>query len=484
MKTKEYKNFIGGSFRESSTGNRFRSCNPADISQLVGVYQSSGSVDVQDAIDAALFASEEWRKTPAPKRGEILFRAARIVEERAEELAVLLTREVGKTLPESRGELHRTVRIFEYFGGEGARLLGQVIPSERESVFAMTKRRQLGIVTLITPWNFPAAIPAWKLTPALVCGNCVVLKPSSLAPALSMELCEIVREAGIPDGVFTIITGSGSEVGSALVENPSVSAVSFTGSAETGAFIRALSRERNIRLQLEMGGSNPTIVLADADLEHAASATVNAAFMSAGQKCTATSRAIVEKSVLGKFTEILVRKAEALRVGDPLEPDITMGPVISEEQLSSNLRYIEIAKADGARLLTGGERLAGGTYDKGYYLSPTIFGDVSPDMRIAKEEVFGPVMCIISAEGFEDAIRIANGVRYGLSATLCSKDMAKIMRYLDRIEAGVIMVNLPSAGVEYQVPFGGVKESSSGLREQGPVAIDFYSELQSVYIGY
>jgi aldehyde dehydrogenase (NAD+) len=477
-------NFIGGKWLGSATGKTFSDVNPANTDHVVAVLQDSGPEDVAQAVSAAQVAFPGWANTPAPRRGGYLLKAAHLIEQRADDLARLLTQEEGKTLPESKGEVMRAVRIFEYFGGEGARLTGETVPSERDGVFAMTVRQPLGVVALITPWNFPIAIPAWKLGPALVSGNTVVIKPASLAPMLTLKLAEALAEAGLPDGVLNVVTGSGRHVGMPLVSDPSVKAVSFTGSVAVGDEIYAATAKRKVRTQLEMGGKNPTIVLADADLALAAAVTANAAFMSAGEKCTATSRVIVERSVLKQFTSLIVEEARKIRVGDPMDPSTAMGPAVDAAQLKTDLDYIEIAKAEGARLLCGGNRLTGGIYDKGFYVEPTIFADVQPHMRIAQEEVFGPVLGIMAAEDFDDAIRIANDIRFGLSASLCTKDISRMLQYIHRIEAGTLMINLPSAGIEYQVPFGGMKASSTGFREQGSVACDFYTQIKTVYVKY
>ena len=479
-----FKNFIGGQWVESVTGKTFEDINPADAGQVVAQLQASGPEDVQRAVASAEAAFPGWAGMPAPRRGVILMKAAHLIEQRLDEFAKILTMEEGKTLPESKGETARAVRIFEYAGSEGARLTGETVPSEREGVFAMTIRQPLGVVALITPWNFPIAIPAWKLGPALVSGNTVVIKPSSLAPVLTLKLAEVLEEAGLPAGVLNVVTGSGVRVGMPLVTHPAVKAVSFTGSAGTGALIHAETSKNRVRAQLEMGGKNPTIVLADADLAQAAALTANAAFMSAGEKCTATSRVIVERSVLNAFTGLIVKEASKMRVGDPMDPNTDMGPAIDEAQLKADLDYIEIAKAEGAKLLCGGKRLNGGLYDKGFFIEPTVFGGVESRMRIAQEEVFGPVLAIMCAEDFDDAIRIANDVQFGLSASLCTRDLSRTLQYLHRIEAGTLMVNLPSAGIEYQMPFGGMKGSSSPFREQGSVACDFYTQLKTVYIKY
>ena len=339
-------------------------------------------------------------------------------------------------------------------------------------------------MALITPWNFPIAIPAWKIAPALVAGNTVVIKPASLAPLSSFRLIEALHEAGIPPGVINYVTGSGGSVGDALTSNPEIKAVSFTGSTSVGNALYKKVSERKIRVQLEMGGKNPTVVLGDADLDYAAEILINGAFFSTGQKCTACSRAVIERSIYEPLVEKLVEKTRKLKVGNGLDPSVHIGPAVDEDQLKTDLEYIEIAQREGAELLCGGKRLTGGNYDKGYFVEPTIFAGVSSTMRVAQEEVFGPVLALMVAEDFDDALRIANDVRFGLSASIVSKDLTRVHKFINRIEAGLITVNLPTAGVEYQLPFGGTKESSYGMREQGPQALDFYSESRTVYLKY
>jgi aldehyde dehydrogenase (NAD+) len=395
-----------------------------------------------------------------------------------------MTREEGKTLPEAKGEWKRAINILRYFGGEGARQFSYQIPSERDNVFCYTLRKPLGVVALITPWNFPAAIPIWKMAPALVAGNTVVIKPASLAPLCAYRVVEALHEAGIPPGALNYVTGGGGIIGNALVEHAAIRAVSFTGSCDVGNALYDKVTKRRLRVQLEMGGKNPTIVLKDADLDYAADVLVNGAFFSTGQKCTACSRAIIEKSIYEPLIEKLAAKTRKLKVGNGLEPGIDIGPAVDAAQLDTDLKYIEIAKNEGAQLVCGGKRLTGGAYDQGFFVEPTLFTGVTPQMRIAQEEVFGPVLGLMVANDFEDAMRLANGVRFGLSASIVSRDLKHVHQFINGIEAGLITVNLPTAGVEYQLPFGGTKESSFGMREQGPAALDFYTETRTVYMKY
>ena len=479
-----YRNYIAGQWVECKAKATFPDINPANTKETVGLFQASGPDDVREACEAAAKAQPPWAALPAPMRGEFLHKAAEIMESRLQKLSEEMTREEGKTLPEAKGEVKRAINILRYFGGEGPRQFCYQIPSERESVFCYTLRKPLGVVALITPWNFPSAIPAWKMAPALVAGNSVVIKPASLAPLSAYRIVEALHEAGIPAGVLNYVTGSGGAVGNALIEHPAIRAVSFTGSCEVGNALYDKVTKRRLRLQLEMGGKNPTIVLKDADLDYATSVLVNGAFFSTGQKCTACSRAIIEKDIYDALVERLVAKTKKLKVGNGLEPGIEIGPAVDANQLETDLRYIEIAKREGAQLLCGGNRLTGGVFDLGYFVEPTIFAGVTPGMRIAQEEVFGPVLALMVANDFEDAMRLANGVRFGLSASIVSRDLTRVHQFINRIEAGLITVNLPTAGVEYQLPFGGTKESSFGMREQGPAALDFYTETRTVYLKY
>ena len=479
-----FKNYINGEWTDSRSGKTFPNINPADTDETVGLFQASNADDVNDACAAAVAAQQAWSELPATRRGEYLFKAAELLEARLAQLGEEMTREEGKTLPEALGEVKRAINIFRYFGGEGSRQFTYQVPSERENVVCYTIRKPLGTVALITPWNFPSAIPAWKLAPALVSGNTVVLKPASLAPLSSYRLVEALHEAGIPRGVINYVTGSGGAVGDPLTSHPAIRAISFTGSTSVGNALYAKVSERKIRIQLEMGGKNPTIVLSDADLDYAADTLINGAFFSTGQKCTACSRAVIERSIFEPLVEKLIEKTRKLKVGNGLEHGIQIGPAVDADQLKTDLDYIEIAKNEGAELLCGGNRLTGAAYDKGYFIEPAIFSSVQSTMRIAQEEVFGPVLALMVAEDLDDAVRIANDVKFGLSASIISKDLTRVHQFINRIEAGLITVNLPTAGVEYQLPFGGTKESSYGMREQGPQALDFYSETRTVYLKY
>jgi acyl-CoA reductase-like NAD-dependent aldehyde dehydrogenase len=477
-------NFISGQWVQAGSGRTFTTHNPANTDETVGVYPSGDQSDARQAIEAAEEAQPRWAALPAPKRGEIMYRAANILESRAESVAREMTREEGKTLPESRGEVGRAINILRYFAGEGARLAGMAVPSERDRVFIHTVRKPLGVVGLITPWNFPIAIPTWKTAPALIAGNGVVLKPSDLAPLCALRMVEALDEAGVTKGALNLVTGPGSKVGHEIVTNSKVRAISFTGSETTGSGIAVEAAKRRARVQLEMGGKNPTIVLNDADVTDAVNTVVNAAFFSTGQRCTATSRVIVEEPLVDRFTAALVERTRALKVGDGLQTGIEVGPSIDERQLGTVLEYVGIGQKEGARLQVGGERLKHGPYERGYFSSPAVLTDVAPDMRVAQEEIFGPVLTVLPARNLEDAVRIANGIRFGLSAAICTQSLSAAFEFINRIDAGLVMVNLPSAGVEYHVPFGGSKESSFGVREQGPAALEFYTETKTVYLKY
>ncbi|MGA2982526.1 MAG: aldehyde dehydrogenase family protein [Terriglobia bacterium] len=482
--TDVYRNYIAGQWVECKSGKTFPNTNPANTTEIVGSFQASGAEDMQAACEAAAKAQPAWSTAPAPRRGEYLFKAAELLESRLAQISEEMTREEGKTLPEAKGEVKRAINILRYFGGEGARQFSYQIPSERDNVFCYTLRKPLGVVALITPWNFPSAIPVWKMAPALVGGNTVVIKPASLAPLSGYRVVEALHEVGVPAGVVNYVTGAGGAVGNTLVEHPAIRAVSFTGSCEVGNSLYEKVTRRKVRVQLEMGGKNPTVVLKDADLDFAADVLVNGAFFSTGQKCTACSRAIIEKSIYEPLLEKLVAKTRKLKVGNGLEPGVDIGPAVDAAQLETDLKYIEIAEDEGAELVCGGKRLTGGIYDLGYFIEPTLFTGVTPEMRIAQEEVFGPVLGLMVAEDFEDAMRLANGVKFGLSASIVSRDLTRVHQFINRIEAGLITVNLPTAGVEYQLPFGGTKESSFGMREQGPAALDFYTETRTVYMKY
>ena len=478
----EFLNLIDGKWRPG--GGWIENRNPADTRHVVGLFARGSADDMRAAVEAAARAFPTWAGTPAPVRGAYLFRAAELLDARFEQLAKEMTLEEGKTLPEARGEVRRAINIFRYFGGEGARLPGMLAPSERERVFTFAIRKPLGVVGLITPWNFPSAIPAWKLAPALVSGNTVVLKPASSAPLSGWRLVEALVDAGLPAGVVNIVVGPGASLGEALVDARPTRAVSFTGSCAVGGALYDRAVRRRLRVQLEMGGKNPTVVLADADLDRAVDNTINGAFASTGQKCTATSRVIVEAPIYDRFVERLVARTRALRVGPGMESATEIGPTIDADQLQTVLRYIEAGVKEGATLACGGRRLEEPPLDHGFFVEPTIFADVNDSMTIAQEEIFGPVLAVLRARDFDDAMRLANDVAFGLSASVQTQDVGRVFEFVNRIEAGLVTVNLPSAGVEYQLPFGGTKESSFGPKEQGPNAIDFYTDWKTVYLKY
>jgi len=477
-----FGNYIDGAWIAS--GPTFENRNPANVDDIAGLFVRGSAADVEAAAGAAAAALPTWAAMPAPARGNILYKAIDILENRFETLAAEMTREEGKTLPESRGEVRRSINIFRYYAAEGARLAGMLAPSERERVHTFAVRKPIGVVALITPWNFPSAIPAWKLAPALICGNTVVLKPASAAPLSAWRLVEALHEAGIPKGVVNYIAGPGGALGGALVGASPVRAVSFTGSCEVGNRLHEEASRRRLRIQLEMGGKNATIVLEDADFKSAVENVVNGAFFSTGQKCTATSRAIVEDGVYDRFLEALVERTKRLRVGDGSQAGVEIGPCVDDARIQAVLDYIEIGRKEAGEPRVGGFRLSGGAYDKGYFLAPTVFADVTESMTIAQEEIFGPVLAVMRARDFDDAMRLANCVPFGLSASIQTTNVSRVFEYINRMEAGLLTVNLPSAGVEYQLPFGGTKDSSFGPKEQGQAALEFYSDFKTVYLRY
>ena len=480
--TQTFGNYINGEWR--SGGATFENRNPANTDELVGLFVKGTTRDVEDAAEAARAALGGWSSTNGPARGNILFKAAEILDRRFDQVAAEMTREEGKTLPEAKGEVRRSINILRYFAGEGSRMPGMLVPSERDRVHMFAVRKPIGVVGLVTPWNFPSAIPAWKLAPALVCGNTVVLKPASAAPLSAWRIVEALHEAGIPKGVVNFVAGSGGELGQALVNAKPLKAVSFTGSCEIGHWLHGEASKRRLRIQLEMGGKNPTIVLADADFNSAVENTVNAAFFSTGQKCTATSRAIVEDKIYDRFVEALVERTKKLKVGDGMQAGVEIGPCIDEAQMNTVLRYIEIGKKETGAPKIGGRRLTGDGYAKGWFVEPTVFADVTEPMTIAREEIFGPVLAVMRAKDFDDAMRIANNIPFGLSASIQTTNLSRVFDYVYKMEAGLLTVNLPSAGVEYQLPFGGTKDSSFGPKEQGPAALEFYSDYKTVYLKY
>ena len=477
-----FANYINGEW--VATTRTFEDRNPANTDEIVGLFAKGTAADIDAAAKAAEAALPGWASMPAPARGNILYKAAEILEKKFDQLGAEMTREEGKTLPEAKGEVRRAINIFRYFGGEGSRLDGVMVPSERERVHVFAVRKPIGVIGLVTPWNFPIAIPAWKMAPALICGNTIVVKPASASPLCAWRLVEALHEAGIPKGVVNFVAGSGGELGEALVKAGPLKAISFTGSNDVGHWLHAEASKRRLRIQLEMGGKNPTIVLADADLKSAVENVCNAAFFSTGQKCTATSRAIVEDGIYDQFVEALVERTKKLKVGDGMQAGIDIGPAVDKGALESILKYIEIGKKECGEPKCGGNRLTGGAYDKGYFVEPTIFADVKPEATIAREEIFGPVLAIIRAKDPEDALRIANDTPFGLSSSIQTSNLSRALDFVYRAEAGLLTINLPSAGVEYQLPFGGTKDSSFGPKEQGPAALDFYSDFKTVYLKY
>lgn len=476
------KNWINGEWRAASNGETRSIHNPSNTEDVVGEVAHSTPEDIAAAVEAAHNAAKGWKNMPGPARAKIFTKAGNILAGRLEKAAQTLSREQGKPINEARGEVQRGVDLLHYYAGEGWRSSGDVIPSVAPNTFLYTTREPLGVVGVITPWNFPIAIPLWKAAPALIYGNTVVLKPASDAPFSGLILGEVFQEAGMPDGVFNVVTGSGSTLGDALVGHELVKAVTFTGSNTVGSHIAQLAASKGMKYQLEMGGKNAAIVLADADLDQAADIIISGAMRFAGQKCTATSRAIVDSSVLEAFTEKVVEKVQALNVRHATDDEAYLGPLVNQSQREKVLSYIEIGRSGEGRLVCGGGQPSGDEYGSGYFVEPTVFTDVRPDARIAQEEIFGPVLALIPVDGVEEAIEVANGVEYGLSCSLFTNDLNASMRYIRDIEVGMVRVNAETAGVELQAPFGGYKASSSHSREQGRAAMEFFTQIKTVTI--
>jgi aldehyde dehydrogenase (NAD+) len=481
---KIFKNYIKGEWVPSASGVTFDNSNPADRRELVGMFQKSSRQDVEDAIQAAKDAYKAWRLTPPPKRGEILYRAARLLSERKEEYAGQMTREMGKILEETRGDVQEAIDMTYYMAGEGRRLFGQTTTSELPNKFCMWVRSPIGVCSLVTPWNFPMAIPSWKIMPALICGNTVVIKPATDTPLSTYNLVQTLAEAGVPRGVVNLVTGSGPEVGTALLSHDDVRVVSFTGSTEVGRKVAEACAGTFKHACLEMGGKNIIMVMEDANLDLAVDGAIWGGFGTTGQRCTASSRIAVHKDVYREFVEKYVARARALKVGNGLDPSVQMGPLINESQLKTVEEYVEIGKDEGARLLCGGERLTGGDYDFGCFYTPTIFGDCKPEMRICREEIFGPVVSIIPCAGLEEAIEIGNGVVYGLSSSIYTRNVNRAFQAMRDIETGIFYINAPTIGAETHLPFGGTKQTGNGHREAATAALDFYSEWKAVYVDY
>ncbi|WP_126425830.1 aldehyde dehydrogenase family protein [Brevibacillus marinus] len=480
--TRTYLNYIGGEWTTSRTGEVFPSINPARTHEVLGYFQKSGSEDVRLAIEAADKAFSAWSRTAAPQRGEFVFRLISLLEARQEELAETITREVGKTLREARGEVTKTILSMKQLAGEATRLTGQTVPSYDERVFAYTIREPIGVFAIIAPWNFPLGIGLWKIVPAIVAGNTVVFKPASNTSLISVKLVELLIESGVPAGVVNLVTGPGAVIGEELTRNPLVKGISFTGSSEVGMALGKAVGARGGRMQAEMGGKNPAVILADADVDWAVECIVSSGFLDNGQRCTGTSRVIVVPEVADAVKAKLIARAKALKVGDGFDPANDNGPVADEAQLKTYLHYVQKGQEEGATLACGGTRLTDAGREHGYFVAPTVFTDVTPDMTIAQEEIFGPVISVIDADSFEQALAIANQVEFGLSSTIFTNDLHKAFQFVRGIQSGVTHVNMPSTHFESQYPFGGKKISGLGPREQGASALDFYVDIKTVYI--
>ncbi len=481
---KEYKNFIDGRWVPSVTGKTYENRNPANYDEIIGIFPQSNYEDVEKAVSAAKRAYEHWRKVPAPKRGEILRKAGEIMLERKEELAKLMTQEMGKILKEARGDVQEGIDTAFYAFGEGRRLFSYTTPSELPNKMAFVIRQSIGVWGIITPWNFPIAIPSWKIFPALLCGNTVVFKPATDTPACAAKFVEILAEAGVPDGVVNLVFGKGGEVGEAILNHPDIRGVSFTGSSEVGKRIGEVCGKMLKKCSLELGGKNAQIVLNDANLDLALEGVLWGAFGTTGQRCTATSRLILEEGIYNEFLERLVKRVKKIKIGNGLKPDTEMGPLINENQRKKVDEYVKIGIKEGAKLACGGKYYEEGECKKGFFYEPTIFLDVREDMRIFQEEIFGPVLSVIKAKDFEEAIRILNNSKYGLSSSIYTNDIRKAAKAIEMIEAGITYVNAPTIGAECHLPFGGVKETGNGHREGGWTVYDIFSELKTVYIDY
>jgi aldehyde dehydrogenase (NAD+) len=473
----EVRNYIGGEWVE--TGDTFDTTNPATEAVIASVARADADT-VDAAVKAAKAAYKEWRLVPAPRRGEILYKAAALLQERKEALARLMTQEMGKVLSEARGDVQEAIDMAFYMGGEGRRLLGYTAPVEMPEKFGMALRDSVGVIGLITPWNFPVAVPSWNILPALVAGNCIVWKPSEETPAVSAEFVKVFSDAGVPDGVFNLIHGAG-DVGAALVDHPDVRVISFTGSTETGLRVYSKAASLGKKVCLEMGGKNAIIVLDDANLDLAIKAVTWSAYGTTGQRCTATSRLIVQSGIKSKLIDALVERAKALNVGYGLDDGIDVGPLVNAKALEKVERYVGIGKSEGATVAVGGARADAG---KGYFFQPTLFADVTPEMRIAREEIFGPVLSAIEVGSLEEAIEVNNSVIYGLSSSIFTENVNAAFRAIRDLTTGIVYINHGTTGAEIQFPFGGTRGTGNGMREAGQSALDSFTEWKSVYIDY
>ena len=482
---KTYQNYIGGKWISSESGEMFENINPADTRDIVGRFPLSTSEDVNAAVNAAQEAFDRWRHTPAPKRAELLFRLGEILVRNKDRFSSDMTREMGKVLKEAGGDVQEAIDCTYYTAGEGRRLHGYTTPAEMRDKFAMCVRQPVGLCGLITPWNFPMAIPSWKLIPALICGNTVVIKPAEDTPLSTYNLVKACEEAGIPAGVVNLVAGFGEPVGAAMTTHPALRLISFTGSTETGRIVASACAERNAICSLEMGGKNAIIIMDDADIDLAIEGAIWGAFGTSGQRCTASSRLVVHKKVYKQFVNKLVDQTRALRVGNGADPKTDVGPVINADAVEKVMNYIRIGRnEDGATLACGGKRLTRGDYAHGYYIEPTVFADATPDMRISQEEIFGPVTTVIPANSLEDAIQIANGVRYGLSAAIYTQNVNRAFRAMNELYTGIFYVNASTIGAEVHLPFGGTKATGNGHREAGTQVLDIFSEWKSIYVDF
>ncbi|HET7694100.1 MAG TPA: aldehyde dehydrogenase family protein [Vicinamibacterales bacterium] len=478
-----YNNYVDGRWVPSASGQTFENRNPANTDDLIGVFQQSAAADVDAAVAAAGRAYESWRLVPAPLRAEILFRAAQLIVERKETYARDMTREMGKVLNETRGDVQEAIDMTFYMAGEGRRMFGQTVPSELRNKFAMSVRQPLGVCSIITPWNFPMAIPSWKIIPALVCGNTVVFKPSSNTPLSALNFVNVLIDAGVPPGVVNMVTGD-ADVGTAMTADERVRVVSFTGSTTVGRQVNLAAAPTFKKVHLEMGGKNVVMILDDANLELAVDGCLWGGFGTTGQRCTAASRVVVHDKVYRKFVDMFVARARALVVGDGLDPKTEVGPSNSEAQLRTVMKYVQIGKDEGATLATGGARLDAGVHAKGFFHEPTVFVDVDPTMRIAREEIFGPVVSVMRCSSLDEAIAIGNGVEYGLSASIYTQDINRAFQAMRDLYTGIFYVNAPTIGAEVHLPFGGTKNTGNGHREAGIAALEVFSEWKSVYIDF
>ncbi len=480
----DYKNLVGGKWCDSESKRTFENRNPANWDEIVGVFPKSTAKDIEKAVAAAKKAFKTWKNVPVPKRGEILGRCGDIMVERKEELAKLETREMGKVIKETRGDVQEGIDTAYYAFGEGRRFFGITTPSELTEKICYTVRKPIGIAGLITPWNFPMAIPCWKVIPALLSGNTAVIKPASDTPATATKLVETLMEAGIPEGVINIVHGAGREVGEALLAHPDVGVISFTGSSEVGSRIAEVSGKTLKRVSLELGGKNAQIVMSDADLELATDGVLWGAFGTTGQRCTATSRLILDGKIYDTFIETLAERAKKIKIGNGLDELVEMGPVINSGQREIIHNYVQIGKKEGAKLVVGGEFYEEGECSKGWFYKPTIFADVKAGMRIEQEEIFGPVLSVIKFNTFEEAIAIMNDTKYGLSSSIYTKDVNIAMKAAEEIEAGITYINGPTIGAECHLPFGGVKNTGNGHREGGLAVYEIFTETKTIYVDY